>query len=369
MLTKFSVKGFRGFKDEITFDLTKVHDYSFNKELVSNGIVKSGIICGDNGSGKSNLGAALFDIVRVLTDFQPIPETLVDDATFINADSDDIMAFFIYEYRFGSDTVVYSYQKPGLLVQQTERITANGKEIMYYDRKTGAFALDGKQLQEIKLQPTLSAVRYLYRNTDIDDEHPIAKIIEFTERMLWFRSINTRGYSGYRLGKENIVEAIAKAGLLKDFEAFLNETTDQRFHLDAMEDYVTHKTDIVSKHGDRYLDFVRTASTGTQELMLVFYWSKVAFKNVSLLFVDEFDAFYHFDLSAKIMNYILRGAAGQAFVTSHNTFLLNNDLLRPDCCFKITDNRSIASFADITPRELRIGHSLEKLYRNGEFDA
>ena len=33
MLTRFCVKGFRGFKNEVSFDLSKARDYSFNKEL------------------------------------------------------------------------------------------------------------------------------------------------------------------------------------------------------------------------------------------------------------------------------------------------------------------------------------------------
>jgi len=369
MLTRFSVKGFRGFKDEICFDLSKVHDYSFNKNLVTNGIVKSGIICGDNGSGKSNLGAAMFDIVRVLTDFQPIPMSFVDEATFINADCEDAMACFTYEYRFGNDTVVYAYQKSGMRIQQREKVSLNGKNIMEYNRENDYLYLDGKQIKGIKLQPTLSAVRYLYRNTSIANDHPIARIIEFTEKMLWFRSLNTRGYSGYRLGPDNIVETIVDGNYVSDFAAFLKKMTGQEFTLAIIVDTATHKANLFVQHGDKYIDFSRTSSTGTQELLLVYYWGKIAFKDVSLLFVDEFDAFYHFDLSAKIMNYIFQETPGQSFVTSHNTYLLNNEFLRPDCCFKIADNRTIASFADRTPRELRVGHSLEKLYRNGEFDA
>jgi len=369
MLIKFSVKGFRGFSDEVTLDLSKVHDYSFNKDLVSSGIVKSGIICGDNGSGKSNLGAAIFDIVRVLTDYEPIPETFVDDATFINAKNDDGLARFTYEYRFGSDTIVYSYQKSGMTVQQNELVSVNGKTIMQYDRSDGVFIFEGKPLKDVVLQPTLSAVRYLYRNTDIAPNHPIARIIAFTEKMLWFRSLHNRGYSGYRLGSDNIIDAIVQKDLIEEFEAFLSEKADLHYRLDSLEDIFSHKTNLFIKYGDRFVDFIKASSTGTQELLLVFYWGKIAFKDVSFLFIDEFDAFYHFDLSAKIMSFIFRETTGQSFVTSHNTYLLNNDFLRPDCCFKITDNSSIASFADSTPRELRIGHSLEKLYRNGEFDG
>lgn len=369
MLTKFSVKGFRGFKEEICFDLSRVHDYSFNRDLIRNGVVKSGIICGDNGSGKSNLGAALFDIIRVLTDYQPIPDDLVDNTSFINADSGDGIAHFRYEYRFGSDTVVYAYEKPGMRVQSKEQISLNGKAIMQYDRASGLLELEGKQLKGVELQATLSAVRYLYRNTDIAPDHPIARIMAFTEKMLWFRSLNERGYSGFRLGSDDIVEAIAGGGMVEDFESFLEKMTGQRYKLNIIEDIVTHSPGLYIRYGDRNVEFAKSASTGTQELLLVYFWGKIAFKDVSFLFVDEFDAFYHFDLSAKIMDYIFRETPGQSFVTSHNTYLLNNAFLRPDCCFRIADNRTIASFAERTPRELRIGHSLEKLYRNGEFDG
>ena len=67
MLTKFSVENYKSFKDKITLDLTKSHDYDFNKEAINDkGIIKNAIIFGKNGCGKSNLAFALFDIVTTL---------------------------------------------------------------------------------------------------------------------------------------------------------------------------------------------------------------------------------------------------------------------------------------------------------------
>ena len=57
----------------------------------------------------------------------------------------------------------------------------------------------------------------------------------------------------------------------------------------------------------------------------------------------------------------------QTILTSHNTYIANNDLLRPDCYFNIKDG-ILKSFADSTERELREGHNLEKMLRQGEFD-
>ena len=43
------------------------------------------------------------------------------------------------------------------------------------------------------------------------------------------------------------------------------------------------------------------------------------------------------------------------------------DLMRPDC-YLVLDGGKVKSFSDATGRELRQGHNIEKMYRNGEFD-
>ena len=63
MLAKFSVKNYRGFSERIEWDLSTPNNYEFNTEVIKDGIIKNGIIYGPNGSGKTNFGLALFDIV------------------------------------------------------------------------------------------------------------------------------------------------------------------------------------------------------------------------------------------------------------------------------------------------------------------
>ena len=57
----------------------------------------------------------------------------------------------------------------------------------------------------------------------------------------------------------------------------------------------------------------------------------------------------------------------QTILTSHNTYIATNDLLRPDCYF-ILENGIIKALPDRTERELREGHNLEKMLRQGEFN-
>ena len=45
---------------------TTPNNYEFNTEVIKDGIIKNGIIYGPYGSGKTNFGLALFDIVNHL---------------------------------------------------------------------------------------------------------------------------------------------------------------------------------------------------------------------------------------------------------------------------------------------------------------
>ena len=85
------------------------------------------------------------------------------------------------------------------------------------------------------------------------------------------------------------------------------------------------------------------------------------------MFIDEFDAYYHYELSESIVKLLEKMTNTQVILTSHNTNLLSNRIMRPDCYFILTKDK-LTSLVNATDRELREGHNLEKLYMSGEFD-
>ena len=85
----------------------------------------------------------------------------------------------------------------------------------------------------------------------------------------------------------------------------------------------------------------------------------------SFVFIDEFDAFYHFKLAFEVCK-LLFSLNCQVFTSSHNTYLMTNDLLRPDCNFIVSDNK-IKPLSECTDKELRFGHNIEKLFRGDAF--
>jgi wobble nucleotide-excising tRNase len=183
--------------------------------------------------------------------------------------------------------------------------------------------------------------------------------------MLFFRSLEANHYIGFEQGSNSIEKDIISRGNVEAFEQFLNEAG------------IVCKLAVVSGEEKPYLaldfngkkiKFLDVASQGTKALTLFYYWYqrlKEDDSKVKFLFVDEFDAFYHYSLSILVIK-MLRDIGAQVIVTTHNTSVMTNELLRPDCYFFIS-NKGIQSLSNSTPKELREAHNIEKMYRAGAF--
>ena len=88
----------------------------------------------------------------------------------------------------------------------------------------------------------------------------------------------------------------------------------------------------------------------------------------SFVFIDEFDAFYHFELSESVQRHLKQISGVQIFTTTHNIDLMSNDLLRPDSYFLLENNR-IQDISELTEKELRQAHNLQKMYKAGAFNG
>ena len=372
MLEKFTVENYKGFSKPITLDFSNTRDYKFNEICIKNGLLNKVIIYGPNSSGKSNLGFALFDIVGLLTDKNTYYKQ-TDQFTFLNADSGRTEAVFTYVFKKGNTRIEYCYKKSDPKTLTYEKLSVDGKVVFEYDFVNQIKTLENMQLINAEnlnfdyFQNNFAVLRYVAYNTPQPDDSYIKFIMNYVSNMLWFRSVELNEYIGFTTGVENIDEWIADNGYAKDFQRFIKTQGNIDVDLDTYQDPAYNHKLLVENHKYNRFIFGTVASSGTKAMQLFYYWSK-KFKEVSLLFMDEFDAYYHFDLAKNIIKILMSFDNMQAIVTTHNSYLADNGLLRPDCYFNIVDGE-LKSFADSTDRELREGHNLEKMLRNGEFNG
>ena len=130
MLTKFSVKNFKNFKDEIVFDLSKPKEYQFNSKCIKDGSINKVMIYGKNASGKTNLILALFDIVSKLTDNSTIPVKFYKNLLALKDETVD----FVYEFLLDGSKIEYKYSKVDNDTFTYEKLSINGNTIVELDR-------------------------------------------------------------------------------------------------------------------------------------------------------------------------------------------------------------------------------------------
>ena len=368
MLKKFSVENFKGFKEKITLDIGSPNNYNFNSELIEKGCVTKGIIYGINSCGKSNLGLAIFDLSTHLTEKEKL---LRSYDFYLNMSGRKSFAEFEYTFVFDSHEVIYHYCKTDVNTLKMESLSIDGKEVIYYDflSRDGFTLLEGSDTlnASIKNESPISRVKYVNNNsilTDTEENQVFKKFINFVDHMLLFYSLDSRGYEGFMNGSESIAEGIVNSGKVKDFENFLRENGIE-YNLYDCE--VDGKKAIYCHFDNKDADFFKIASTGTRSLALFYYWY-VRMEQASFVFIDEFDAFYHFELSESVQKRLGKISGVQIFTTTHNTDLMSNDLLRPDCYFLLKDNK-IKAISDLTEKELRQAHNLQKMYKAGAFNG
>ncbi len=372
MLRKFVVENYKNFRDKAVLDFTAVRDYSFSKDCIRDSLLNKAVLIGKNGSGKTNLGLALFDIVYTLTDNQSeIHQT--DEQSFINGDGNGDEAAFWYEFQHGGSVIEYSYRKSSPFKITYERLAVDGKTVFEIknmrltSRDPGLMnTIGAENLQLSAYDGSLAFLRYVAHNTLQSLDSPMYWITDFVRRMLYFRSDpDGNTYIGLTKGQEILDQYLIKNGLVNDFQKFLENIADLRMELSTV------KTEnmpsiVVQKFRKKPVLLSTVASRGTKALELYYYWSR-RFNDVSFIFIDAFDAFYHYELAENILKNILKIKSAQTVLTTHNTGLVGNDLLRPDC-YLIIDDGQIRSFSESTGREIREGHNLEKMLRKGEFD-
>jgi hypothetical protein len=176
-----------------------------------------------------------------------------------------------------------------------------------------------------------------------------------------------RKYQGYEIGRHLLADGIIENNHFEDFKLFLKKAgLESNINYEKKDD----KYEIYFVFKNKRVEFWSACSTGMKSLILFYFWmQRIKFSEnaPSLVFIDEFDAFYHQKLAQFLIQELKKLDNCQIILTTHDTSIMTNDILRPDCLFLMYKDK-IKSVADSTDKELRIAHNIEKMYRAGAFN-
>lgn len=375
MLKSFTVQNYRNFKEEITIRFDEVGGYKFNEDCITNSLIGKMIIYGRNSTGKTNLGKALLDIKFLL--IQPLFSDFFND-NFLNGDSDDSYAKFTYMFQFGSEEVKYQYTKCTKNVLKDERLEWNKKELYFIDFEHLERDYDYSKLLEhinvdevmirnyfdTQLKPkdetseTLPFLRWIFTNTALEENSIFIKLRNFIRNMNEFQGMFIPNFHMRRL--------LLQEEKLKNFITLL-EKMELPTNL-QLEENLSGEKELYFSYKNKQIPFYENASSGLRTFLDLYLRILYLGERSSLLYLDEFDAFYHYEMAERIVEYLKQHHRNcQVIITTHNTNLMTNRLMRPDCLFILSQSGKLTSLVKATPRELREGHNLEKMYISGEF--
>lgn len=380
MLKAFKLRNYKNFKDEISINFEDIAGYQFSTDCISDGILSKMIIYGRNATGKTNLGNAIMDITKMLFQIGYKNEDI-----FINADATEDFASFSYSFQFDNNEIIYRYTRFSNFDLRDEELIIDGISIykcsFYQDKynfdnlkfinaetaSIGRYlqSLDDRNITEDVMEFKLPFLRWIINNTALKNDSLLIKMSEFIRRMTMLKVSNTIMF-GFSRFNDSFFESLEAKDNLEDFEQFLN-TMGIKCKL-VLKKLPDGQRELYFSH-DKLIPFYKNASSGTLALTNLYRRFVSTLRSSSFVYLDEFDAFYHYEMAENVIKFFKRNYPKcQIIMTSHNTNLMTNRLMRPDCLFILSSSGTLTALCNATLRELREGHNLEKMYIAGEFE-
>lgn len=306
------------------------------------------IIYGVNGVGKTNLCRVLKLLKQwVLLDFFPIESRWPELAN----------SSFLYYFQCEAEVkYLFSYDSVGRI--DIEELQLNNKILYRYSHVKQEFLTEQFEMNNLYI-PKISD----YGSYDV--VMPILRLLfnsgncTSSIKSLFLYIMNMQIIDGVKLCTDDVhVSSLHEVTLLEGFM----KSVGMHVHLELRED---PSPILMMRTKDCVLEFNSIASTGERAIAnLVMTLNQ--YKACSLLCIDEFDAFYHYQLGKHMLSEVIPGISKQYILTTHNTSFLNlvnyNQvyILNKDGCHHLTE---------LTNRKLVTGLDYEHLFRAGEFDV
>ncbi len=377
MLLQFKARKYRNFKNEIAINFDEIGGYQFNGNCITNNVISKMIVYGRNATGKTNLGQALMDINKLLN---PFPMRDLNDLNTMVSEDDTID--FSYLFLFEGRKVLYSYKRFSNGELYEERLNIDGEEIFEINFEKHLFYVSQHFFSKEEIKAIqIYRDRIVYMRIEDDADYEIIPFVRWASNNLALNRKNEilsiYNFSrGMQMSMDYNVSSITSRVFLRMLE---NEEELHRFEnfLNMMGVECTLELEVLPDGArelyfikGRKLPFFKNASSGTRILANLYRRIALTARRSTFIYLDEFDAFFHYEMSERLVEFFKNNYPDtQIIFTTHNTNLMSNRFMRPDCLFILSRDGRLTSLKNATFRELREGHNLEKMYISGEFES
>ncbi|MFR5631485.1 MAG: AAA family ATPase [Monoglobales bacterium] len=424
MLLDFQFNNYRSFRDEAILSMEAKGNAEYRSCLIpykKTGVLPSAAIFGKNGGGKSNIIRAFWLGVQFIRNAQktqhekaPVPvrafalndysgneptgfeyQYITDGIKYtygFSATTKEIISEYLYASPKGQKSVIFSREK------QQFTFPANGekKKKEMIAEAVGANQLFFSIACVMNYQPCIAAMKWfredIYFSKDYTD---IPKqLLEYAEDSNMLQAIVTYAKQAdvgiedmtFEVSNEdisridpmsgNIPEGIIRA--LKEFAAALKDSSDTaEINLRVGEVKTSSMHRGVKKDGksDMFSLELADESEGTRRLMALAPGVERVLKNGGVFLVDEIDRELHPLLAefviSKFQSPESNPGHAQLIFTTHDTELLNMEILRKDQVYFVDKDREngVSELFNLTELPVRTNDNIRKAYLAGKYGA
>ena len=391
MLSQFTVKNYKSFRDEMTFDMQAVaiseHVGSLIDGKDGEKYLPISAIYGPNGGGKSNVLEAMNSLVSLVV--KPIITIHPQNALYYYDNS--IIPFEFseeskespteYELFFSTDNAEYRYvlkaTREAIVTESLDRIKFDTKrKSALFMRSENEITMKG-DLQGLKINETISSSIPLLSYLGITyDKNPVVKDV-----IGWF--LNGIVFMNYGLLTQETKLYLGNTEVLKPiildvFDKMGIDITDYRLQKEgenSFQLYTTHTVD-----GNNYELRINEESTGTVKIFELLPILVYGLTKGQTIIIDELDSRLH----PLLLKYIIqlfsdrsinkRGA--QLIFTSQDMSTMNNEVFRRDEIWFVAKGNeqnsmlySLVEFKNDKGEAIRKDARYDKQYLEGKYGA
>ncbi|MFH1564604.1 MAG: ATP-binding protein [bacterium] len=409
MMLNFKVKNFRSIKDGVVLDLQATTDKTLKEQSVfevgKTALLKSAAIYGPNASGKSNILKAFVVFRMMILESQlrsNIPTDLPSEYFKLSSETENKPSFFEMEFLLEDEIFIYGFEidKKKIYAEWLKQVKGNK---ILFKREKQEIESNKNYFQEataVLKKQTMEKVLFLsiLASSNGEISKKIIQLIQKTNYISGTQRGDTLNFSfGQFLNNSKMAEKMKEFILKADFGVVDIKASEKmilakeaRNIPDKFKEFLFKEDSKIAERNLKFLhkkydqngkevekeplDFFAEESEGTQQMFALSAPFIDTLENGKILFIDEIDASLH-PLLCQYLISIFNSKEknpknAQLIFTTHDTSLLNEDLLRRDQIYFTDKNKKEAtelfSLADISERK---GVDFAKRYLEGRYNA